>query len=170
MAFDNRRSRLHEYASESNHPNQLRSEVYSLLIESLLARTSMRLKRRIQPYIRRLTGSILGILGSCHWLLCLDNGDEDSIVLWNPTTWKYLISPLSGSKISRDQNVLYGFGYDNVSDDYKVLRIAESYDCESEVKVFSVKSNSWRKIHCFPHYLKYERAHGVQATGALHWV
>ncbi|XP_019155378.1 PREDICTED: F-box protein CPR30-like [Ipomoea nil] len=91
----------------------------------------------------------------------------------NTSVYEELDHPLNRpgvGTILRDQNVFYGFGYDNVSDDYKVLRIAQSYDCESEVKVFSMKSNSWRKIHCFLHYLKYERAHGVQAAGALHWV
>ncbi|PNY10196.1 F-box protein [Trifolium pratense] len=51
------------------------------------------------------------------------------IVLWNPTTEKFkVIPPKFGVSVT-----LYGFGYDNVADDYKVIRQ------ESWIKLFIVE-------------------------------
>ncbi|GMP75729.1 hypothetical protein CsSME_00032713 [Camellia sinensis var. sinensis] len=41
---------------------------------------------------------------------------------------------------------------------------------DSEVKVYSLKSNSWRRIQDFPYYLRYKRGYGVLVGSALHWV
>ncbi|KAM7523251.1 hypothetical protein LguiA_013153 [Lonicera macranthoides] len=40
---------------------------------------------------------------------------------------------------------------------------------KSEVSVYSLKSDSWRRIGDFPYYLIYGRVSGVLACGALHW-
>ncbi|XP_059659073.1 F-box protein CPR1-like [Cornus florida] len=59
--------------------------------------------------------------------------------------------------------MVFGFGYDCVHDDYKVVRMVEFYGKD--------KSNLWRRIQDFPYYLWYRgRASGVFASGALHWV
>lgn len=69
------------------------------------------------------------------------------------------------------EKIIYGFGYDHVNDDYKVLRIAQFWDeVVDEVKVYNLKSNSWRRIKDFPYYLSYKRADGMLVNGALHWV
>nr|GMD79497.1 F-box protein CPR30 [Ipomoea batatas] len=67
------------------------------------------------------------ILGSCHGLLCLDTtGDEDRMVLWNPTTQKYTsVFPSRSLKTCGNRPFVSG---------------------TSEAKVYSLKSNSWRKI------------------------
>ncbi|XP_031121315.1 F-box protein CPR1-like isoform X2 [Ipomoea triloba] len=125
------------------------------------------------PYKRSAFGT--DILGSCHGLLCLDTtGDEDRMVLWNPTTHKYHRFPFPEFENLGESAIciwclVFGFGYDKVSDDYKVLRIFQSHECQSEAKVYSLKLNSWRKIPCFPYCLKYKRANGVLVAGALHW-
>ncbi|CAH9120403.1 unnamed protein product [Cuscuta epithymum] len=114
-------------------------------------------------------------VGSCHGLLCLDGGVEDKcILLWNPTTRKHFRLP--PSKFERPmesfckRTMVFGFGYDKASDDYKVLRILQSYYMDSEVQVFSMKSKAWRTIANFPYYLKYQSAPGVLVSGSLHWV
>ncbi|KAM7523255.1 hypothetical protein LguiA_013157 [Lonicera macranthoides] len=71
--------------------------------------------------------------------------------------------------------IVFGFGYGDAKDDYKVVRMVQFYvkDKESfraEVSVYSLKSNSWRRIGDFPYYLSYKRVSGVLASGALHWV
>jgi hypothetical protein len=41
----------------------------------------------------------------------------------------------------------------------------------AEVKVYSLKTNSWREINDLPYYLLFHRrGFGVLASGALHWV
>ncbi|KAM7523265.1 hypothetical protein LguiA_013167 [Lonicera macranthoides] len=73
------------------------------------------------------------------------------------------------------QYVVFGFGYDDAKDDYKVVRMVQFYgkgeeSFRSEVSVYSLKLDSWRKISDFPYYLSYERVSSVLANGALHWV
>lgn len=85
--------------------------------------------------------------------------------------------------------VFYGFGFDQVNEDYKIVRMVQFKKDEEdnlgifldyEVKVYSLKANSWKKIVDLPHYLKllfqfyyhllHRRGYGVYACGVLHWV
>ncbi|XP_022731253.1 F-box protein CPR30-like [Durio zibethinus] len=118
------------------------------------------------------------ILGSCNGLLALCNGEEE-ICLWNPSTRKSLMLPVTEIEFPPwfccAHFIVYGLGYDPVSDDYKLVRMVQFYgkyvdSFASEVKVFSLKTNSWRRIKDFPFYLKYKRAYGILANNALHWV
>ncbi|XVE78907.1 hypothetical protein DITRI_Ditri14bG0015600 [Diplodiscus trichospermus] len=118
------------------------------------------------------------ILGSCNGLLALFNGEEE-IALWNPSTRKSLMLPVTEIEFPPwcfiCQFIVYGLGYDPISDDYKLVRMVQFYgkdadSFDSEVKVYSLKTNSWRRIKDFPFYLKYKRGYGVLANNALHWV
>ncbi|CAK9144102.1 unnamed protein product [Ilex paraguariensis] len=66
------------------------------------------------------------VLGSCNGLLCLSNTEED-IVLWNLKTRKSWKLPIAPIEFSKDfwccQYINYGFGYDFVHDDYKLVRM-----------------------------------------------
>ncbi|KAJ6304504.1 hypothetical protein OIU77_018213 [Salix suchowensis] len=93
--------------------------------------------------------------------------------------------------------VYYGFGYDSVGDDYKVVRMAQfireddggvggdgdgvgGLDCEYDVKVYSLKNDKWKKIEDLPIRLRllskqffhvlHRRGYGVFAGHALHWI
>ncbi|XVE78909.1 hypothetical protein DITRI_Ditri14bG0015700 [Diplodiscus trichospermus] len=118
------------------------------------------------------------ILGSCNGLLALFNGEE-KIALWNPSTRKSQMLPVTEPEFPRrycfSQFIVYGLGYDPISDDYKLVRMVQFYgkdndSFESEVMVYSLKTNSWRRIKDFPFYLKYKRGYGILAKNALHWV
>ncbi|KAF5474930.1 hypothetical protein F2P56_006782 [Juglans regia] len=131
------------------------------------------------------------VFGSCNGLLALCNSEED-MALWNPSTRKYqrlpvmLVEPPSCDVRPR-RFTFYGFGRDPINDDYKVVRMVQfvSRDGDdgffsTELKVYSLKTNSWRGIKDFPYYLRfmfqlgyllfYRRGYGVFAGGALHWV
>ncbi|CDP17261.1 unnamed protein product [Coffea canephora] len=112
------------------------------------------------------------ILGSCNGLLCLMNTEED-IILWNPSTRRYQKLPLTETELPGEG--IYGFGYDCVSDDYQVVKIVQFYGVssdtfDSEVKIYSLRSNSWKRIQDFPYYLRYRRVYGMLANGVLHWL
>ncbi|KAM7528793.1 hypothetical protein LguiB_032203 [Lonicera macranthoides] len=112
------------------------------------------------------------IIGSCNGLLCLTN-TEKYIFLWNPTTSKYWKSAVCRIPLGVE-NVVFGFGYDDAKDDYKVVRLVQFFGKDkesfrSEVSVYSLKSDSWRRIGDFPYYLSYGKVSGVLASGALHW-
>ncbi|XP_056689902.1 F-box protein CPR1-like isoform X2 [Spinacia oleracea] len=121
------------------------------------------------------------VLGSCNGLLCLSNGEKHGIngtVVYNPVTRKSRQVPASKIKIPYGyEHLIYGFGYDLVNDDCKVVRVIQystnrpdSYD--SEVKVFSLKASSWRKVQDFPreYLLCYRRRWGVYVNGCLNWM
>jgi F-box interacting protein len=99
-------------------------------------------------------------------LLC---SDKKTIALYNPCTREYKILPStlfelripSGKEYDKFcwERTLYGFGYDPINEDYKVVKIVDYYGNTidrcffSEVKVYSLmKSNSWKRIKGYPNY------------------
>ncbi|XP_059632197.1 F-box protein CPR1-like [Cornus florida] len=133
-------------------------------------------------------GFDIDVLGSCDGLLCLyDPFYSAHFVLWNPSTRKLHNLPTSRFEFSGNPCSLsgflfvYGFGYDAVYDDYKVVKMVQYYGKDDhlldrelkdfrEVKVYSMKSNSWRRVKDFPYYLSKYQISGVFISGALHWV
>lgn len=118
------------------------------------------------------------VWGSCNGILCLSNS-LDTVVLWNPSTRKSRRLPYAAVEFPNQPryfvNRVYGFGYDSVSDDYKLVRIVvlrgkEDDSVHYEVKVYSLESNSWHRVGKFPHYPYLNRVGGVLASGNLHWV
>ncbi|XP_050213683.1 F-box protein CPR1 [Mercurialis annua] len=130
--------------------------------------------------------------GSCNGLLALRNSERD-LAFFNPLTRKFRRLPVSEIELP-DRNakagyVFYGFAYDSVNEDYKLVRMAtfvaedercESFDYEYEVKVYSLRNDSWKIIKGLPNYLRFlhkpfyqvlhRRGYGVYACNALHWV
>ncbi|PPS14606.1 hypothetical protein GOBAR_AA05985 [Gossypium barbadense] len=84
----------------------------------------------------------LRILGSCNGLLALEN-DNQRIFLWNQSTRKSQVLP--STEIGLAGFTCYGFGYDPISDDYKVVRMVQSdkdYSghCRYGAEVYSLRS------------------------------
>ncbi|CAI9772000.1 unnamed protein product [Fraxinus pennsylvanica] len=113
--------------------------------------------QEIEPPVRYLQ-TRMSFIGSCRFLICLryqfDRYDYEKIVLWNPSARSHRILPFIPVEIEASQDTKdrpytfsYGFGYDNVMDDYNVVRLVfddENGDCE--VKVYSLKLDTWKKI------------------------
>ncbi|MBA0785112.1 hypothetical protein Gotri_027074, partial [Gossypium trilobum] len=116
----------------------------------------------------------LQILGSCNGLLALVD-DKDGIFLWNPSTRKSQVLPFNEIGFSSPSSTYYGFGYDPISDDYKLIRMVQSHGnndeyFHSEAKVYSLRSNCWRRIKDVCFYHKFSREFGFLANNALHWM
>ncbi|TYH56478.1 hypothetical protein ES332_D08G021900v1 [Gossypium tomentosum] len=116
----------------------------------------------------------LQILGSCNGLLALVD-DKDGIFLWNPSTRKSQVLPFNEIGFSFPSSTYYGFGYDPISDDYKLVRMVQSHGnndeyFHSEAKVYSLRSNCWRRIKDVCFYHKFSREFGFLANNALHWM
>lgn len=133
----------------------------------------MELDSPLKPYY----GIFPNILGSCNGLVCLSR--LKTHVLWNPSTRKHIKLPSPGFEFSKGSYsylyIVYGFGYDHVNHDYKLVRMEQYYGKDvyslaSIVKVYSQKLASWRRITDFPYYLCYNGSHGVFVGGALHWI
>jgi F-box interacting protein len=132
---------------------------------------------------------------SINGILCLNQRCARRLVLWNPTNGEFKVIPYDHSEYlpSNRQPLcdLNGFGYDHVTNDYKVIQFVDSYlggeneDEENEEFVpedrssyerfwviYSLRSNSWRKLdlnlpnhYCFTP----NRLVGVYTNGVCHW-
>ncbi|XP_049374406.1 F-box/kelch-repeat protein At3g23880-like [Solanum verrucosum] len=102
------------------------------------------------------------IVGSVNGLICLANSlfnGVQELFLWNPSTRKYNRLPNYRLHRPRGHCCLqehrgkcnFGFGYNELQDDYKVVGIFPAYKstqlCRFEVHIYSLRSNSWRRIN-----------------------
>ncbi|KAI8010636.1 F-box/kelch-repeat protein [Camellia lanceoleosa] len=121
------------------------------------------------------------IVGSCDELLCLSNYyGSDYAVLWNPSIRRFMKLPKSGSSVTKAHRLLrfdFGFGFNDMSNDYKVVKIVCAKDKHRRyvvhrVELFALSMGSWRSV-CIGD-LCYE-LYGfdsllVFVNGAAHWV
>ncbi|KAG5586532.1 hypothetical protein H5410_046966 [Solanum commersonii] len=89
------------------------------------------------------------IVGSINGLICFADGTGD-LFLWNSTIKKYKKLSHSIRRLTSNINFIYGFGYDEFCDDYKVVCIVAIYQhggySTVEVKIYSLKSDSWKNM------------------------
>lgn len=120
--------------------------------------------------------SVDGISNPCNGIVLVMS---DPPVLWNIFSREYRVLPGCSTELEPPfesyGKTAYGFGYDSVNDDYKVVRIAEFRHkmshiwMASETKIYGLKSNSWRRIEDFPYPLPFLRGNWrVHVNGALH--
>lgn len=112
-----------------------------------------------------------GIVGSCNGLLCFAI-KGDCVLLWNPSIRVSKKSPPLGNNWRPGCFTAFGLGYDHVNEDYKVVAVfcdPSEYFIECKVKVYSMATNSWRKIQDFPHgFLPFQNS-GKFVSGTLNW-
>ncbi|CAM8986094.1 unnamed protein product [Rhodiola kirilowii] len=113
------------------------------------------------------------IVGSCNGLICLTAGDSEIFVL-NPSIRKLRKLPTSGIRERLGslchRGVIYGFGYDEVNDDYNVVMMVSAIGIgyhTREVEVYSMRSNRWKRVGDFPYGPHHEA--GLSVCGALVW-
>ena len=122
-------------------------------------------------------------LGSCNGLLCIFTSESawssgNGIRVLNPCTKQCKELPqLDHERIvpaaATYGHSTYGFGYDRINDDYKLVKNFSqcSLNCNVDyitvVNVYTLRTNSWRRIEDVLHCkLKYV---GVLVGGALYW-
>ncbi|XP_071687773.1 F-box protein CPR1-like [Rutidosis leptorrhynchoides] len=112
-------------------------------------------------------------------------------IIFNPTTKEVAGLPESGDEIidgkSGDEiinidsiaegQIVYGFGYDSLTDDYKVVTISDIHranlvnvDVTMHVHVYSLRANTWKGIIDTPGNHIYTVDAGVFSNGFLHWL
>ncbi|XP_057432989.1 F-box/kelch-repeat protein At3g23880-like [Lotus japonicus] len=158
--------------------------------------SSLRIKSFLKPPPSTITNELHRLrsswndpylpIGSCNGLVCLigthySNHDQHFfwVCFWNPTTrstsQKSFTLPIMSEHVNMSGQVhsyLYvncGFGYDYMSNAYKVLFIEKNQD----VLVFNMGDNNWRHVGCFPSDLTTlvgrDRI-GVHFNGTLNWL
>ena len=123
------------------------------------------------------------LVGSCNGILCLAVYYEGSVLvqfrLRNPSIRKF--KELPPHENSREPlpftEMMNGFGYDPVNDNYKVvsaLRVFEYISgnivAEDEVKVHTLGTNSWKSIQVFPFVVVPIQKSGQCVSGTINWL
>ncbi|KAL3824596.1 hypothetical protein ACJIZ3_020625 [Penstemon smallii] len=158
------------------------SKLYNLSLDSL---TSSKTRTKTIWAERLETPTRNGVLriptlpvATCNGLILISHyHPEKSWTLRNPFTRDFLELPPYDEEtcILRGGMACGGVGYDCVSDDYKVVRIAQIYSPDNktpmlETLVYSLKLCYWRRVNDFPNcYIPSHGEHGVYVNGALHW-
>jgi len=118
-------------------------------------------------------------VGSCNGILCLADEYSNSIIvrLWNPSIRKEKeFPPLQKPKKERHLMMMYGFGYDPVVDNYKVLVVLRAFDYNTgnfvdkdKVKVHTLGTSSWENISNFPFVFPLHHS-GQYLSGTINWL
>ena len=86
-----------------------------------------------------------------------------TLTVLNPTTKDYVELPFHKQV---EVSGMLGFGYDSVTDDYKVVNIT----CTSSVHVYSLRTNTWKQVTDLPYNRSDKKLSGVLVNGYLHWI
>ncbi|XP_028774135.1 F-box/kelch-repeat protein At3g06240-like [Neltuma alba] len=117
--------------------------------------------------------------GQCNGIvfLCGDyEGDVRCLILWNPSTKEVKAIPASPWQPKGINPTNFGFGFDPITKDYKVVRFPICPLVRREqllVEVYNLSTNSWRKIDVddvsFYESHKYSCV-GSYLNGVYHWI
>ncbi|KAK9734633.1 hypothetical protein RND81_04G153400 [Saponaria officinalis] len=119
------------------------------------------------------------IVGCCHGIICFGSFNDNSIVLWNSSSRKSLTIKVPHCNLSNDENSLFWFGFDVVSNDYKVVWVGyttnEAFETSSiGVYIYSLNERAWRCVDSsFELYDGQGYAIGYRGeylNGVIHWV
>jgi F-box interacting protein len=124
------------------------------------------------------------ILGSAvNGILCIyDKKHQSNIVLWNPATEQFNDVPENKSRGYHEFEIdynNYGFGYDDVKDDYKIIQRIDYIGGLEEYgqlaptgpfwHIYSLINNSWKKLYVDMGKRYSSSAGSVYLNGVCHW-
>ncbi|KAK9696857.1 hypothetical protein RND81_08G001600 [Saponaria officinalis] len=117
----------------------------------------------------------INLLGHVNGVVSISNATKSCVYLYNPST-RTSHCVRKSHVMYPDDYVVFGFGYDELCDDFKLLRIIqcrESY-CHvkfyNEAKFYSLKDDSWKWVSDMPFMLVYKDNHGVFVDKGFHFI
>ncbi|KAM7259788.1 hypothetical protein ACFE04_015529 [Oxalis oulophora] len=114
--------------------------------------------------------TIYNIVDSCHGLICAGSLSYGEIYVFNPTirSCKKISMEISPYPIEGISGSL-GFGYDSLSNDYKIVKINQSYQNTKsyQIWVYSLRKNSWKSLGHST--ISLFDSIGTYASGNIHW-
>ncbi|KAL4584154.1 hypothetical protein LXL04_008745 [Taraxacum kok-saghyz] len=103
------------------------------------------------------------IVGSYNGVFCLET--EEGLILWNPSIRRKLSVP--ESRIRYIDHHAIGFGFDPISDDYKIVHITDAKDIAF---VYALKTGAWCKTASSkPEYTYVLSFKAYFFDGVLYW-
>ncbi|XP_008226228.1 PREDICTED: F-box/kelch-repeat protein At3g23880-like [Prunus mume] len=157
--------------------HEVEIEVYSLHYDNKAFDVHSEIEFPIAPK-KKLLNPHLRVVGTCNGLICL--ADDISaygynFFLWNPTIRKLLTLPGPGITFWTHgaYNASIGFGFDAMTNDYKVVRLVTLMD-EVErptlAEVYSLATGTWSSPACVSPTCRIEMAaSNAFVNGILHW-
>ncbi|XP_059436789.1 F-box/kelch-repeat protein At3g23880-like [Corylus avellana] len=130
----------------------------------------------------------ISVVGSCNGLVCLHAYNTLNVVIWNPTTKETKVVPKSNlprfapaGYRTRIQGM--GFGFDAKTNDYKIINFVSMYepnfddyfsqdvkDIIFQKEVYSLSTNSWRKVDGPPCFIFEGVACPTYINGMASWL
>ncbi|KAH0698839.1 hypothetical protein KY284_013054 [Solanum tuberosum] len=111
------------------------------------------------------------IVGSVNGLICLVIAKK-YFLIWNPSIRKFKKLPECRDELCFGHHSMYGFVYDEVHGDYKVVagfnNEGYGYSFLVKVKMYSLNSDSWTSLEDFESGVLGTKS-GVFVNGKLHW-
>ncbi|KAL7185938.1 hypothetical protein ACSBR2_027819 [Camellia fascicularis] len=110
------------------------------------------------------------VIASCNGLLCLSNSFyDDPVYIYNPFTRVY--KELPKSRQFDDQELVFGFGFHPVNNEYKIVKITlfQNQRGRPEVQVYTLGSTNWRTTGKVSSRLEWQELE-VLVNGRLHWL
>ncbi|XP_026421582.1 F-box/kelch-repeat protein At3g23880-like [Papaver somniferum] len=139
--------------------------------------TSSILDRPVKTNFSVRSKSGIAVFGYCNGLVCISSGGSKVLFPWNPATQEYKKLPIPELRFPRPHScqIDYGLGYDDKSDDFKVVFVASyRHIPRIEVHIHKLRCDSWRYIGEFPYDLSQDSRMSdiarVPVNGALHWI
>ncbi|KAI3452957.1 hypothetical protein Pfo_009620 [Paulownia fortunei] len=146
------------------HFNLKHCSVHSLMFEPLTVASNI-------DYPKKNPHRAVWIVGSSNGLICIAI-DEKDMFLWNPSTRTSKKLPPVAVEMKQGFYYIWGFGFNESDDDYKVVGIfcvfGNAGVNESIVKIYSLKTNSWKRIEDFKGGVPLDDS-GKFASGKLHF-
>ncbi|KAI3753739.1 hypothetical protein L2E82_25800 [Cichorium intybus] len=108
------------------------------------------------------------IVGSCNGTFCLRT--EKHLILWNPSIRRKLNVPeceCPEIPVSERSFAMFGFGFDPISDDYKIVRVSYA---KVGSYVYAVKTGTWCEISSPKPRFSFVASEAFLFNGVLHWV
>ncbi|XP_021848440.2 putative F-box protein At3g16210 [Spinacia oleracea] len=121
-----------------------------------------------------LVGYVDGVLLIHTHNPCVNRG-FNRILLWNPSIRKVFQVPPCNANAQNKTDINFGFGYDQVSNEYKVVAVDMKY-CYSKTRVYRLGTDSWsfakekRSYPIIPKLFLKKFSSTTNFEGAIHWL
>ncbi|KAM7497928.1 hypothetical protein LguiA_022342 [Lonicera macranthoides] len=171
---------LHLNRTTSNNDNRLlirsynnRTENYSVYTDNETFDNCENLDFPLHSSTNRFN-----IIGTCNGLVCLFDDAihyTDIMILWNPSIRKFVHLPYPNFGYNTHGAYLQsvGFGFNPLTNDYNVVRVAYLKEVETEVaELFELSTSSWRNVSASIDISYMIKPWSTQAVlnGVVHWV
>lgn len=121
------------------------------------------------------------IVGSCNGILCIADFSNSYVLLWNPSIRKCKeLPPFEKPPVASDLDMFttFGFGYDSLTDNYKVVVVVRyiifysnfNNVCKTEVKVHTLGTGFWKTIEECPFGVVSTIHSGKFVSGTVNWL